>query len=213
MDGDFPWVLGAALLLWLFNLIGGRKRTKVERPQQPRLPRTPRAAPPRAETGSRRADPTQTEGGQLEELLRALERRLDPPTPPPPPKPAPGRTHRGPLGRPASVPLPAAEELEERESLESEPVVESLDIEVRRPARVTRDWQAQAEAREQTRQAQVEARDDERHKSRHASFDKRIRAPVAAPEPAARRLTTAQIRQAFIWSEILGKPKGLGGDR
>jgi hypothetical protein len=105
------------------------------------------------------------------------------------------------------VALPTAEEVEERESLESEPVVESLDTEVRRPARVTRDWQAQAEAREEARQAQVEARDSERHKSRHASFDKRIRAQPVKPAPA-RRLTTAQMRQAFIWAEILGRPRG-----
>ncbi|MGH7517124.1 MAG: hypothetical protein ACREOC_06605 [Gemmatimonadales bacterium] len=208
MDGDFPWILGAALLLWLFNLIGGRKGTKVERPQQPGVPRTPRPAPPRAEAGSRRPDATQTEGGQLDELLRALERRLDPTTQPAPSKPARSQTRRGPLGRPASVPLPTAEEVEERESLESEPVVvESLEGEVRRPVRVTRDWLAQAEAREQARQAQVQARDDERHKSRHASFDKRIRAQPVTAAPA-RRLTTAQMRQAFIWGEILGRPKG-----
>jgi hypothetical protein len=204
VDGDFPWILAGAALLWLFNVIGGRKGPKGQRPQPPRVPRP---AQPRAETASSRPDATQTEGGQLEDLLRALEQRLEPPAQPRAREPASIRSHRGPLGRPASVTLPTADDLEERESLESEPVVESLDVEVRRPARVTRDWQAQAEAREQARQAHVEARDSERHKSRHASFDKRIRAEPAKPA-AARRITAEQMRQAFIWAEILGRPKG-----
>ncbi len=215
---DFPWILFAVFLLWIFNLLGGRKGAKVERQGRRPEPREPRAEP-----GALRRDPTQTEGGQLEELLRALEQRLDPtaaPRPPRPPVPAPpplprrtgSAAGRGPLGRPASVPLPTAEEVEERESLESDPAVESLEREVRRPERVRADWLAQAEARERARLAQVEARDRESHKSRHTAFDQRIREQPAAA-PAARRLTTAEIRQAFIWGEILGRPKGFGGGR
>ncbi len=214
MDGDFPWILVGAFLLWVFNLLGGRKR-KLERPQRPREPRPqpPLERPP--DQGRSGLDPTQSEGGQLEELLRALEQRVDPtagtppsrpPNVPRPRAPAP-RAPRGPLGRPASVPLPTAEELEERESLESEPVIESLEREVRRPERVNPDRLAQAEAKERTRLLETEARDREPHRSRHASFDKRIRVPPVA-EPETRRFTTAQMRQAFIWGEILGRPKG-----
>jgi hypothetical protein len=115
------------------------------------------------------------------------------------------------VGRPASVPLPSAEDLEERESLESEPVIESLETEVRRPDRTARDWLRQAEEREQARLAEVEARERPSHRTRHAEFDRRIRAePVAPVLPVAsrRRLTTAEIRQAFIWAEILGRPRG-----
>ena len=208
MDGDFPWILAGALLLWLFNVIGGRKRPPGQRPDRPRE----RKSPPRVDPppGLPRAgrDATQTEAGQLEELLRALEQRLEPTAQTAaPPRAGPPQSGRGPLGRRAPVPLTGSEELEERESLEADPVVESLEREVQRPERVTRDWLAQAEARERTRVAQVEARDNERQKPRHAAFDKRIR-EVPAVAPAARRLTTAEMRQAFIWSEILGRPKG-----
>ena len=198
MDGDFPWVLVAVFLLWVFNLLGGKKRT--QRPQQP--PRRP-APPAKPSRTASAADSTQHEGGRLEELLRALEQRLDPTA-----TPAPGTT-RPPVGRPASRPLPNAEELEERDSLEVEPLVESLEQDVRRPERSARDWLRQAEERERARIAEVEAREGPSHKVRHEAFDRRIRPPLpGAPSgPAPRRLTTAEIRQAFIWSEILGRPK------
>ena len=90
-----------------------------------------------------------------------------------------------------------------------EPVVESLEEDVRRPERSARDWLRQAEERERARNAEVEAREGLSHKVRHEAFDRRMRPPLpAAPSgPAARRLTMAEIRQAFIWSEILGPPK------
>jgi hypothetical protein len=203
MDGEFPWVLFGVFLLWVFRMLGGRAGAKVERlPRGPGSPsHTERPALP--ESGS-----TQTEGAQLEDLLRALERQLnptaaDPPRPRPLPKPVP----RGPLGRPAAARLPEAEDLEERDSLEAEPVVESLEREVRRPQRAATNRLAQAEAKEQARLVAVEARDREPHKSRHATFDKRIRTE-AVPAPVSRRFTAEQIRQAFVWGEILGRPKG-----
>jgi hypothetical protein len=206
---DFPWVLVGVFLLWLFNALGGRKRPpgqerarlpaeRTTAPREQRRPNLARSAP----------DPTQTEGGQLEELLRGLERQLDPTAAEPPaPRPTQTPTPRGPRGRPATVPLPTAEELEERESLESEPVFESLEREVHRPDRVAPDRFGQAEAKERARLAEAEARDREPHRSRHTAFDQRIRATTPAVKPEARRLTTAQIRQAFIWAEILGRPK------
>ena len=90
-------------------------------------------------------------------------------------------------------------------------MIESLDGEVHRPERVARDWLRQAEERERARLAAVETRERQSHKARHAEFDRRIRAEPAAPgvpAPSGRRFTTAQIRQAFIWAEILGRPKG-----
>lgn len=207
MDGDFPWVLAGVFLLWLFNLLGGKKGPRAKRPPRPSERPQPR---PSDHAASGQVDPTQSEGSQLDELLRALEQRLDPTTPPPAARPRPTAA-RPPLGRPASVALPSAEELEERESLESEPVIESLDGEVHRPERVARDWLRQAEERERARLAAVETRERQSHKARHAEFDRRIRAEPAAPgvpAPSGRRFTTAQIRQAFIWAEILGRPKG-----
>jgi hypothetical protein len=198
VDGDFPWVLVAAFLLWVFNLLGGKKRT--QRPQQPPRRSVPPAKPSRTASP---ADSTQHEGGQLEELLRALEQRLDPTATSVP------RTPRPPVGRPAPRPLPHAEELEERDSLEVEPVVESLEEDVRRPERSARDWLRQAEERERARTAEVEAREGLSHKARHEAFDRRIRlqSPAVPSDPASRRLTLAEMRQAFIWSEILGPPK------
>lgn len=207
MDGDFPWVLAGVFLLWLFNLLGGKKGPRAKRPPRPSERPQPR---PSDHAASGQVDPTQSEGSQLDELLRALEQRLDPTTPPPAARPRPTAA-RPPLGRPASVALPSAEELEERESLESEPVIESLDGEVHRPERVARDWLRQAEERERARLAAVETRERQSHKARHAEFDRRIRAEPAAPgvpAPSGRRFTTAQIRQAFIWAEILGRPMG-----
>jgi hypothetical protein len=209
VDGDFPWILVGAFLLWVFNLLGGKKRTRPERPQHPQQPRSSPPVRVPGRTGGQ-SDPTQREGSHLEELLRALEQRLDPTVAPAPRQrqTGPQRT-RPPLGRPASRSLPAAEELEERESLETDPVVESLEEDVRRPERTSRDWLRQAEERDRARNAEVEARDQVSHKSRHGEFDRQIRAAqtAATVNPAARRLTTAQIRQAFIWGEILGRPK------
>jgi hypothetical protein len=201
MDGDFPWVLVAAFVLWVFNLLGGKKRT--QRPQEPPRRSAPPGKPSRTASA---ADSTQHEGGQLEELLRALEQRLDSTATSTP------RKSRPPVGRPASRPLPHAEEMEERDSLEVEPLVESLEEDVRRPERSARDWLRQAEERERARNAEVEAREGLSHKVRHEAFDRRMRPPLpAAPSGAApRRLTMAEIREAFIWSEILGRPKGEG---
>lgn len=204
---DFPWVLLGVFLLWIFRMLGGRSGAKVEGPQPPRRQHQPRQLASRPASPSPPSGSTQTEGAQLEELLRALERGLNRTAEPPKPRSLPTRTSRGPLGRPAPVRLPESEDLEERESLETDPDVESLEREVRRPERAATDRLAQAEAKERARLAEVEARDRESHKARHAGFDKRIR---AEPAPAAvpRRLTTAQVRQAFIWGEILGRPKG-----
>jgi hypothetical protein len=206
VDGDFPWVLAGALLLWIFNAIGGRKRTKVERPRFPPGPQAPPPVERRPQAMGRPLDPTQSEGGQLEQLLRALERQLAPAPAPAPPRTQP-RPERGPLGRTPRAPMETAEELEERESLEIDPVVESLEREVRRPERVAPDRLGLAEAKERSRIAESEARDREPHKARHAGFDKRIRTTPMVERPMSRRLTTAEIRQAFIWGEILGRPK------
>ena len=220
MDGEFPWVLLGLFLLWVFRILGGKPGAKVEGP--PRRRELPDPPPPASDApGS-----TQSEGAHLEELLRALERRLDPtaaerPIPPPaapptrPPRPPVSRplpssaSRRGPMGRPAVVRLPEAEDLEERESLEAEaePVVESLEREVHRAERERTNRLAQAEAKERARLAAIEARDREPHRARHAAFDQRIRAEPAATA-VRRRLTTEQMRQVFIWGEILGRPKG-----
>jgi hypothetical protein len=203
VDGDFPWVLVGAFLLWVFNLLGRKKRTTVERPQQPQVPRR----------GAGQSDPTQREGSHLEELLRALEQRLDPTATSAPPqrqtRPARRPATRPAIGRPASRPLPEAEDVEERGSLEVDPVVESLEEEVRRPERPPRDWLRQAEERERARTAEIEAREGMSQKARHGEFDRRIRAELpASPAAAIGRLSTAQIRQVFIWAEILGRPMG-----
>lgn len=116
---------------------------------------------------------------------------------------------RGPLGRHSRTRLPAAEEVEERDSLDGK----SLEVEERienldNRTRVLVDQDDQAGAIIQRRLDQAAARNREHRNTDHKAFDKRVReaAPESAPE---RRYTPAQMRDAFVWREILSPPKSL----
>src|SRR6185436_7426129 len=114
------------------------------------------------------SDPTQREGSQLQILFRELERRLDEASP-----------RRGPLGRPATVALPPAEEVEERGSLEVEPEVVSLEEPANRPARIRVDRDEEIERVEAARIAAAEARSGALTAKDHVAFDARLK-----PQPA-----------------------------
>jgi hypothetical protein len=145
----------------------------------------------------REGDPTQREGSRLEALFRELERRLEEASP-----------QRGPRGRPARIALPPAEEIEDRESLEVEPEVVSLEVGPKRPARQRVDRDDEVEQIEAARIAAAEARSGTLTKRDHAAFDVRLR-QQPADATAVRPPSPARLREAMIWREILGPPVAL----
>jgi hypothetical protein len=102
-------------------------------------------------------------------------------------------------------PLPDAEDIEERDSLEVPARVVSLETEVRRPERVIYDQDTGAEALVRRRIAAAEARSGALTRADHKVFDERIR-QQPAEHTAVRRYTAAQLRDAMVWREILGPP-------
>jgi len=182
VDFDVVLVLGA--LWFLVNLLTGLKR-KSRPPAQPK-------APVRS-TQSSHPDGTQREGSRLEQVLREFERALD---------------QAGPGGRPASLPLPDAEEIEDRASLESEPEVMSLEQEVRRAPRLEFTQDEGAEQLVARRVTAAAVRDAARTKVDHVKVDNQIRREPA--EHTATRAYTAQdLRRAVVWREILGPPVSI----
>ena len=213
---DFGGLLILALLWVVFNVLGKRKPDGGRLPGgHPRPPGSrgslPAAGPPE------QGDPTQREGSRLEALLRQLERAMDeagaagtPERPPSPRPPAPS----GPLGRPATVPLPGAEEVEERtsqderRSLEEAPEVVSLEHQVARPARRHLSQDDAAEQLVAQRIAAADARSGAHTKADHVAFDQRIR-PAPADATAVRMPGPEALRRAIVWREVLGPPVSL----
>lgn len=181
---------------------------------------------------------TQREGLSLETILKEIERvkqqqmqREDAshrplPDPRPVAKPLPARRpspskrpqvvqdERGPLGRHSQGRLASAEEVEELatfdegRSLEDTESVEGFDPDRSRRTRVRVDTDEQAEAVIQKRLKAVQARNQPHRDADHRAFDQQIRAEGTPAAPAL-RFTKEQLKQAFVWREILGPPKGL----
>ena len=187
MDFDYVLVLGA--LWFLINLLTGLKR-RSQPPEQPE-DRDPVSQEPQYQT-----DATQREGSRLEQVLREFERALE---------------QRGSTSRPASLPLPDAEEVEDRESLETEPEVISLEQEVRRAPRREFTQDADAEQLVARRITAAAARDAARTKADHIIFDSQIR-QEPADHTATRGYTAQELRRAVVWREILGPPVGERGE-
>lgn len=181
MDFDAILVLGA--LWFLFNLLSGLKRKS-------RPPSRPRPVPQDRQTLSSRPDSTQREGSRLERMLREFERALE---------------QAGAEGRPASQPLPEEEEVEERESLETEPEIVSLEQDVRRASRREFNQDADAEQLVARRIAAATARDAATTKVDHTLFDNEIR-QEPAEHTGTRGYTAEELRRAVVWREILGPP-------
>jgi hypothetical protein len=167
-----------------------RPGTTPARPGTRPLPGAlPRALPPVSG-----ADATQREGSRLEDLLRELGRTLE--------------QGSGPGGRAPDRRLPPAEEVEERESLEVNPEVRSLEIDPRRQARAEVDQDDEAERIVARRTAAAEAQGKPLTKADHRTFDARIR-QEPADKTATRGYTARQLRDAVVWREILGPPVSL----
>jgi hypothetical protein len=181
---DFTGLILLAAFWFLVNLLTKGKQARG-RP-------SPTTLPPRQQ-----GDPTQREGSQLETLFRELERRLEVASP-----------RRGPQGRPATVALPPAEEVEENESLEVEPEVVSLEAVAKRPLRQRVDRDEEVEQVEAARIAAAEARSRTLTKADHAAFDVRLR-QQPADATAVQPPSPQRLREAMIWREILGPPVSL----
>ena len=190
MDPTAVLILGA--LWFLFNLLTGAKK-KTPPPKLPRREPSP--------TGQSLPDATQREGSRLEQVLRQFERALEEATP---------------AGRQNRMELPDDEDVEDRESLETDPTVVSLEQEVTRVPRQEYSHDHEAEKLVQKRITTAAARDRVRTKADHLEFDQRIR-----QEPAEHTATggynTKQLRDAVVWREILGPPvserEGVSGER
>jgi hypothetical protein len=179
---DFDAVLVLGALWFLINLLSGlRRKPPADRPVE---------RPPVRSTESFEPDGTQREGSRLEQVLREFERALD---------------QTGPAGRPASFPLPDEADFEERESLETEPEVVSLEQDVRRAPRREFTQDADAEQLVARRITAASVRDATRTKADHAAFDIPIR-QEPAEHTATRRHTPEELRRAVVWREILGPP-------
>jgi hypothetical protein len=200
-------------IVWVISKVGKKPQPPVARPD--------------LSTGG--GDATQQEGLSLEKILRQIEqvktqaeeRQASQPVPRPQPparrvpaeRPQRQRPSQvsegGPLGRSSRSRLPAAEEVEERDSyegrsLEIEERVENLDNRTRKLV----DQDEEAESIIQRRLDQAAARNRAHRSTDHKAFDKRIREPAPAEE-TERRFSAAAMRNAVIWREILGPPKAF----
>lgn len=143
---------------------------------------------------------------ELQKVLEESRRVAEGGTPaqlPPRPRPAPRpATRRQPV---TVLPAPRRPETQVRVVKGEDGV--SLEVSSTEP--VSAD--AEAEAIIARRLAEVEQRNAELAGEHHDRFDKRIRtAKPAQPAAVAKvRMPAGGLREAFIWSEVLGKPVGL----
>ena len=179
---EFNGVLVLAVVWILVSLLGKLGQKQQPKDQRRRAPRTgPPSNIPPLSHGPPAQDATQREGTRLELVLRELQRSLE------------------------------EAKLEERESLEVEPEVRSLEEDFRREVRRPVDQDEGAELIEARRIKAAADRDAPRVKADHVQFDKRIRAEPA-DHTATRGYTARQLRDAVVWREILGPPVSLRGE-
>lgn len=181
--------------VWVVLSLLGRAKKQSQRgrtaapggPLEPTLGRPP----------VRRPDRTQTEGSRLEQWLRELETTLQ-------------NAESGPRGRHADRALEDAEDVEDRETLEIEPVVVSMPI-PDRPERIVESRDADAEKLISRRIKEAELRNRALTLADHRAFDKKIRQqkPIKVLVKPTDKEHRDRLRQAVIWMEILGPPKGL----
>lgn len=184
------WLILA--VLWLLLNLMTKGKEKRPQPRARPLPPTP--------------DASQQEGSRLETMLRELQRALEESAGVEQPRtlsfPGPERPRRQ-----ARLALPGDEDIEDRETLEAEPEVVSLETDVRRAPRRRVDQDEGAEDIEAQRIQAAAARDRATTKVDHAAFDKRIRQEPA--DKTATRYTARQLRDAMVWREILGRPVSM----
>ena len=144
-------------------------------------------------SGQRRAETMEDLLAEMREQLERKAGTIDPVTP----APADG------------LAWSKAEDQEEFTSLETEPVVVSIEGPRRDDRRPERDYDAEAAGLIKRRIDAAEARNHEWTPADHRAFDKRIRATVPElPVASTRLINAARLREAFVWREILGPPVG-----
>lgn len=187
--------LGLLFLLWIVGQILERVRGR-QRPPAEEVPPEVLTPPTRG-----RQEPVSVESAE-DAWRRELEQLFG------------VEVERGPVGRQAPVELPPAEEVEERETLETLDTLEeeerliSLDeraVEAPRPVVLDREPETRVVLQE--RLAVAERHSKPLTRADHARFDAEIRAVPARPAPVRRARPT--LRQALVWREILGPPLSL----
>jgi hypothetical protein len=189
MEGFGPIAL---FVLWVVvSLVGRAAQGKKKGERQ-----APRPAPQRVERpASRQAQPSTFEE-LLAEMRGELERAKQM-------EEAEAAGHE-----PWQRELEGAEEAEDRESLETEPEVVSLEVEPHRAERPIEVSQSDAmQALVQRRIDAAELRNREWRLEDHRRFDQSIR--VVKRPVAQLAVGKVSLRQAMIWSEILGPPVAL----
>lgn len=193
------WILAVIwAALSFFGKLSEQKRGEAPRDQQPEAkPRGPARRPVATPKPHRGGGDDAVEGEAPEdEWRREIERLLGVRTGP----------EYGPVGRQSRARLPGAEEVEERDSLETDREAVSLETLDDRSERPVEDFDDQAEAVLARRLAVAEARTSGRTLLDHRRFDEAIRAPVPVRPSVHRR---PGLRQALVWREILGPPVSL----
>jgi hypothetical protein len=211
---------GLIVLAVIYFVLAQVQRAGKRKPGPPRTPPTPRVPS--------KSSP-QDERLSLQSILREIERvkqqRAGPAPsdraavpayrrPLPRQRPVVVQDERGPLGRLPDTALPAAEEVEETDSLDlirarGEARALGLSLEEwQRRQRETVDQDDEAEAVVQRRIQAAEARNREHQAADHRAFDERIRS-AAAPVAGSTQGTSDRLREAVVWREILGPPKAL----
>ena len=206
MDGEgIVWIIaiGWVILSWIMKAVrgaAGKSRDAqgdidLEKPDAHDL--RERREKLRRDRARRRINPTPSpREDALTDLRRELERVMGVHT----------EAEHGPRGRRSSVRIEPAEEVEEDESLEVAPVVASLETTGQRAPRVVVDQDSQIEEITRRRVAVAEAHSRPATRADHQRFDARIRATPAPAEESPPVTPRRSLRQAFIWSEVLGKP-------
>jgi hypothetical protein len=185
-DLGFGWIVFAGFLLWVLQVLRAGGQGTVRRGPQAPMPQPPGP------------DASQREGERLEELLRQLQGRLE----------QTGATTRGKTTIVVKRPGPVAEPVRQRPKPARSKATDSTEAaSLEAPV----DREAEAGAIERRRLESVAARNRELTDADHAAFEARIREEDAASRAAtaARRLRPRQLREAFVWNEILGPPKAL----
>ena len=182
--------IGVGVLWLLFNLFG-RKRKSLDPKDRPTA--RPGVHPP-VRLPSTGSDPTQMEGARLQDLLRELGKTLD--------------TAAGQRGRPVPGRLPAPKRVEPPRSLEATTEARSLEEDVQRPTRAVVDADDEAEAIVARRIAAAEANARPLEAADHLAFDARIR-QEPADATGTKGYSMRRLRDAVVWSEILGPPVSL----